>query len=78
LASGKRPEIAVAEWVEIPAEIHEWKAEAETRTRAAEVQRHARDLFLRHFREGLSVVGYERDTNGDGRFLLGKWSEALW
>ena len=78
LARGKRPETAVTERIEIPAEIREWKAEAETRTRAAEVQRRTRDLFQKYFREGLSVVGYEREVNGDGRFLLGEWSEALW
>jgi predicted GNAT superfamily acetyltransferase len=78
LARGKRPEIEVAERVEIPAEISEWKAEVETRRRAAEVQRRIRDLLQKHFGEGLKVVGYEREANGDGRFLLGKWSEAAW
>jgi predicted GNAT superfamily acetyltransferase len=76
LASGKRPEVAVAERVEIPAGIYEWKAQAETRARAAEVQRRTRDLLQRYFGEGLSVVGYERAENGDGRFLLGRWSES--
>lgn len=75
LASGKRPEIAVAEQVEIPGEIYEWKAQAETRTRAAEVQRRTRELLQRHFAEGLSVVGFERRASGDGRYLLGRWSE---
>jgi len=78
LARGKRPQVAVAERVEIPAEIHEWKAQAETRTRAAEVQGRARNLFQKHFRNGLSVVGYEREAKGDGRFLLGMWNEAGW
>ncbi len=71
LESGKRPEIAVAERVEIPAEIYAWKSQAETRTRAAEVQRRTRDLLQKYFAEGLSVVGYERDADGGGRFLLG-------
>ncbi len=57
LGCGNRPEIAVAESVEIPAEIYEWKAQAETRTRAAEVQRRTRELLQRHFGSGLSVVG---------------------
>ena len=78
LRSGKRPQIAIAERVEIPAEIYEWKAQAETRTRAAEVQRRTRDLLQKYFGEGLSVVGYEREGNGDGRFLLGHWNEAGW
>jgi predicted GNAT superfamily acetyltransferase len=78
LRCGKRPKIEVEEQVEIPAEIYEWKAQAETRTRAAEVQRRTRDLLQKHFGEGLSVVGYEREANGDGRFLLGEWNEASW
>jgi predicted GNAT superfamily acetyltransferase len=76
LAFGKSPKIAIAASVEIPAEISQWKAQAETRTRAAEVQRRTRDLLQKHFAEGLSVVGYERDENGNGRFLLGQWSQA--
>jgi predicted GNAT superfamily acetyltransferase len=74
----KHREIAVTERVEIPAEIYEWKSQAETRTRAAEVQNRTRELMQRYFREGLSVVGYERETNGNGRFLLGQWDEAPW
>jgi predicted GNAT superfamily acetyltransferase len=75
LASGKRPEIAIEAQVEIPGEIYEWKSQAETRTRAAEVQRRVRELLQKHLGEGLSVVGYERRASGDGRFLLGVWSE---
>ena len=78
LTRGKRPQIAVTERVEVPGEIYEWKSQAETRTRAAEVQRRTRELLQRHFGEGLSVVGYEREPNGDGRFLLGAWSEGTW
>jgi len=76
LAFGRRPEIAIVACVGIPGEISRWKAQAETRTRAAEVQRRTRDLLQKHFAEGLSVVGYEREANGDGRFLLGQWSQA--
>ncbi|HVJ04404.1 MAG TPA: hypothetical protein VM578_01895 [Candidatus Saccharimonadales bacterium] len=76
LASGTRPEIAVIERVGIPAEIQEWKAQAETRTRAAEVQRRTRDALQGYFSEGLTVVGFERTGKGDGCFLLGRWSES--
>jgi len=78
LQSGKRPVTAIAERVEIPGEIYEWKSQAETRTRAAEVLRSTRDQLQKYFSEGLSVVGYEREANGDGRFLLGGWNEAAW
>jgi predicted GNAT superfamily acetyltransferase len=70
---GRRPEIAVVEEIEIPAEIYEWKSKAETRMQAAEVQRRVRELLMRFLGEGLCVVGYERMENGDGRFLLGEW-----
>jgi predicted GNAT superfamily acetyltransferase len=75
LRSGKRPETAVVERVEIPAEVSRWKAQAETRTLAAEVLRQTREQMQKYFSKGLSVVGYERAANGDGRFLLGAWSE---
>ncbi len=78
LTDGKRPQTAVAERVEIPAEIYAWKQQAETRTRAAEVQRCTRDLLQQHFAQGLSVVGYERNPGGDGRFLLAQWGGAAW
>ena len=76
LRTGKRPEVAVSEGVEIPAQIYRWKAQTETRALAAEAQRRAREQLQRLFGEGLTVVGYERGPNGDGRFLLGQWSET--
>ena len=78
LAQGRHPETSVTEQVGIPAEIYEWKAQAETRYLAAEVQRKTRDLMQKHFAAGLSVVGYERAESGDGRFLLGSWNDAPW
>jgi predicted GNAT superfamily acetyltransferase len=67
------------EWrarIDVPAEIYEWKAAAATRKRALAVQQNNREQFNRVFAEGLSVLGYERDEHGNGRFLLGDWSEA--
>jgi hypothetical protein len=29
------------------------------------------------FARGLSVIGYERTAEGDGRFLLGQWNETF-
>jgi predicted GNAT superfamily acetyltransferase len=78
LEVGKRPATAVAERLEIPAEIYEWKSQTESRARAAEVQRRTRELLRKYFSEGLSVVGYERAENGDGRYLLGRWDGAGW
>ena len=62
--------------IEVPAEIYAWKAAAATRTQALAVQGNNRERFTQTFAEGLSVLGYERDEHGNGRFLLGKWDEA--
>ena len=75
--AGKRPEFQPSVRVSVPAQIYEWKASAETRARALEVQTKNRDEFLRAFQDGLSVLGYQRDGGGDGRFLLGVWEEGL-
>jgi predicted GNAT superfamily acetyltransferase len=61
--------------IEVPAQIYEWKAAAETRREAQKVQEGNREQFLRAFEDGLAVLGYERDAAGNGRFLLGNWDE---
>ncbi len=61
--------------IDVPAQIYEWKASEEGRDKAKEVQLRNRDKFLKAFREGLSVLGYERDKAGNGRFLLTAWDE---
>jgi predicted GNAT superfamily acetyltransferase len=62
--------------IDVPGEIYAWKASAETRAQALAVQARNRDVFQRAFAEALSVLGYERDEHGNGRFLLGGWDEA--
>ncbi len=62
--------------IDVPAEIYEWKAVAATRAQALAVQAGNRERFDRAFAEGLSVLGYERDERGNGRFLLGEWDEG--
>jgi predicted GNAT superfamily acetyltransferase len=76
LAKGENPAFTTEEAIEVPAQIYDWKATAETRDRAREVQERNRNQFLRHFAEGLAVLGYERDTSANGKFLLGRWSET--
>jgi predicted GNAT superfamily acetyltransferase len=75
LAKGKNPEIAEAMTIEVPAQIYEWKALPDTRQRAQRVQESNREQFLRAFAQGLAVLGYERDLEGNGKFLLAAWSE---
>ena len=61
--------------ISVPAEIYDWKASPATRARAAEVQQCNRHDFLQAFSDGLAVLGYERDQQGNGKFLLGRWDE---
>ena len=75
LATGKNPQAAVESGIEVPAQIYDWKAAPETRVQAQQVQERNREQFLRAFSHGLAVLGYERDAEGNGKFLLGRWEE---
>jgi len=75
LTAGKNPSFRQQIAIEVPAQIYEWKAAAETRGKAQQVQERNRDQFLRSFDDRLAVLGYERDSEGNGKFLLGKWDE---
>jgi predicted GNAT superfamily acetyltransferase len=73
--NGNQPSMAVEISIEVPAEVYQWKASADDRERAKEVQSRNREAFLGAFQRGLSVLGYERDQQGNGKFLLGRWDE---
>ncbi len=75
LATGKRPEFATEKTIDVPGKIYEWKASPEHRDQARDVQQRNREEFLRAFAGGLAVLGYERDAEDNGRFLLGRWDE---
>ncbi len=75
LEKGSHPSINAEEHIDVPGEIYEWKATKNPR--AAQVQSRNREQFLKHFKNGLSILGYERNASGDGRFLLGHWEERL-
>jgi predicted GNAT superfamily acetyltransferase len=75
LASGQHPEVESKLPIDVPAEIYQWKAAEAARGQALAVQARNRELFIKAFADGLSVIGYERNTRGDGRFLLGEWDE---
>lgn len=75
LATGRNLPFKEQAVIEVPAKIYEWKAAAETRGQAQQVQERNREQFLRDFDNGLSVLGYERDSTGNGKFLLGTWNE---
>jgi predicted GNAT superfamily acetyltransferase len=75
LRTGTNPAFSRSESIQVPAQIYEWKADSQTRDRAKAVQDRNRSEFLAAFARGLSVLGYECDTEGNGKFLLGKWDE---
>lgn len=74
---GKRvPEFDPRTRIDVPAEIYEWKAAAVTRNQAAEIQAKNRAQFQSAFSSGLAVLGYGRDGQGGGHYLLGAWDES--
>jgi predicted GNAT superfamily acetyltransferase len=73
LKTGSKPAFEVAKTISVPAQIYQWKSDPVTRSRAQEVQDENRLQFQQAFAEGLAVLGYERDAEGNGRFLLGHW-----
>ena len=75
LGTGQKPPAQVECSIEVPAQIYDWKAAPETRSRAQQVQERNREQFLQSFEKGLAVLGYERDAQGNGKFLLGHWDE---
>ena len=75
LETGKNPVIQPESSISVPAQIYDWKAAAETRAQAQQVQERNREEFLRAFSHRLAVLGYERDAEGNGKFLLGWWDE---
>jgi predicted GNAT superfamily acetyltransferase len=75
LRDGSIPPFEPTTRVSVPAPIYEWKASPDTRTRARDVQELNREQFVRSFSQGLAVLGYQRDEEGNGKFLLGRWDE---
>ncbi|MGC1437917.1 MAG: GNAT family N-acetyltransferase [Terriglobales bacterium] len=75
LATGRNPTVTIDAGITVPAQIYDWKAAPETREHARQVQEHNREEFLRAFSQGRAVLGYERDAEGNGKYLLGCWDE---
>jgi predicted GNAT superfamily acetyltransferase len=75
LGTGKNPPVVSESSIVVPGPIYDWKATPETRGLAQQVQERNRAQFLIAFSHGLAVLGYERDAEGNGKFLLGHWDE---
>lgn len=70
-----KPAFETVRTISVPAQIYEWKASPGTRNQAREVQECNRRDFLQAFSDGLTILGYERDSGRNGKFLLGRWDE---
>ena len=75
LATGRNPAVVSESGITVPAQIYDWKAAPETRGLAQQVQERNREQFLLAFSRELAVLGYERDAEGNGKFVLGRWDE---
>jgi len=65
--------IDVVARVAVPSSIAEWKRSPQDRDKARDLQSGNRIRLETAFRSGLSVIGYERSSDGSGAFLLGKY-----
>jgi predicted GNAT superfamily acetyltransferase len=70
------PRFPVEKRIDVPAQVYTWKASAAERQKAADVQKRNREQFLPAFSQGLVALGYERDAQENGSFLLGRWDET--
>jgi predicted GNAT superfamily acetyltransferase len=74
LLSGESQPVQSSERITVPHAIYQWKQDAGQRGLAQEVQSRNREALESAFRRGLAIIGYERDADGNGSFLLGRWS----
>jgi predicted GNAT superfamily acetyltransferase len=65
----------IVERVTVPSSIYQWKQDIQQRSQAQIVQTNIREALQSAFQRGLTVVGYERDVDGNGSYLLGHWKE---
>jgi predicted GNAT superfamily acetyltransferase len=75
LETGRLPLYQVERRVSVPAAIYAWKRSSLDRDKALEVQARNRKQLQEAFSQGLVALGYERDEQGNGTFLLGRWDE---
>jgi predicted GNAT superfamily acetyltransferase len=64
-------QVKLEERVFVPAAVYAWKATETGRERALAVQGENRRTFQDAFSKGLAVVGFDRDAEGNGTYLLG-------
>jgi predicted GNAT superfamily acetyltransferase len=68
---------SIEERILVPHEISEWKSSEEHINRALAVQRENRQRFQTAFSQGLAVIGFRRDADGNGHFELGPFEDQI-
>lgn len=71
------PAYEIEERIIIPAAIYRWKASDADWQRALAVQLENRARFQQAFARGLAVVGFDRDTEGNGIYQLAPFADTL-
>jgi predicted GNAT superfamily acetyltransferase len=72
IVAGRTPVVnEVKERVKVPASIYEWKSADAGKERALAVQSENRIKFEQAFSQGFAVLGFTRDSEGNGVFELG-------
>ena len=75
LLCGEVQQTQILERVTVPHTIYQWKQDATQRDLARAVQSSNREALKTAFHRELAIIGYERDSDGNGSFLLGPWDE---
>jgi predicted GNAT superfamily acetyltransferase len=73
---GETQPLQIVERVTVTHAIYQWKQDEKQRSLAKDLQLGNREALESAFSRGLAVIGYERDAEGNGCFLLGPWDEA--
>ena len=77
--AGETQAFTIAERVDVPSEIYAWKAsppdDITARAAARDLQSHNASALESAFANGLAVLNYQRNAQGDGQFQLGHWDE---
>jgi len=73
-----KDQIKIEERILVPASIYEWKASPGGRGKALTVQLENRLRFQNAFSQGLAVVAFTRDAEGNGVFELGRWTQPAY
>ena len=68
--------LVAARQIVVPAAIYQWKNHEQHRSMAHTVQAENRHMFEKAFSEGLTVVDFTKDAEGNGIFHLGRWHET--